>query len=128
MRRTSSYRIEMVLQGNWHAVCQDSSLAYTEGRFDGFRAAPGPRPACRIVQVWSDGVTKVRDELPEKPDLALGQIVGTDMSAFRMKAIVRALHQAAIELDQKSHHLAPDQLRSCAKVVESILDSMHNVR
>ena len=126
----STYCIEVFFpSGSWREVCRDSSKPYIEGRFEGFKGGEGPRPACRIVQLHPGGSTKVLDHAPEKPDLSLGMVVGTDMSGFRMRAIIRALRVTILELERGPRHRSTppdslDRLRSCAETLESVLESL----
>jgi hypothetical protein len=56
-------------------------------------------------------------------------VVGTDMSGFRMRAIIRALRVTISELELGSGRrlLPPDSLdilRSCTENLESVLESL----
>jgi hypothetical protein len=126
----ATYCIEVLLpSGSWREICRDSSKSYIEGRFEGFRSGEGPRPACRVVRLQPGYSATVVDRAPEKSDLSLGMVVGTDMSGFRMRAIIRALRVTISELELGSGRrlLPPDSLdilRSCTENLESVLESL----
>lgn len=125
-----TYCIEALFpSGSWREVCRDSSKLYIEGRFEGLKGGEGPRPAYRIVRLHPGCSTNVLDHAPEKPDLSLGVVFGTDMSDFRIRATIRALRVTILELESGSRRrFTPpdslDRLRSCAETLESVLESL----
>jgi hypothetical protein len=106
------YQIEACLPNKgWTSLFgeQDSSLAYMQGRFAGFRALPGPRRAFRLIRVNPASPSdppKVLDEVSELKDLSLGWMP----AAYRHRwghyvmASVRALRVAALDVDQAARN------------------------
>ncbi len=101
-----TYSIQRLYNGDWYSLIKGEYLQYCLGWLD--RAQDqSPRPAYRLVR--SDG--RIQKLLPEREDVAIGQVAGYPTAEQYEAAAQRALENAAAIRENEKRQLEQSAAR-----------------